>query len=56
MNLALNSFRHTAAGGQLKVRARVEDKTAVIEFSDTGAGIAPVNLAKIFETGFSTKI
>ena len=55
LNLALNSFRHTAAGGQLKVRARVEDKTAVIEFSDTGAGIAPVNLAKIFETGFSTK-
>lgn len=55
LNLALNSFRHTAAGGQLKVRARLEDKTAVIEFSDTGAGIAPVNLAKIFETGFSTK-
>ena len=55
LNLALNSFRHTPAGGQVKVRARVEDKMAVIEFSDTGAGIAPEDLQKIFETGFSTK-
>jgi signal transduction histidine kinase len=55
LNLALNSFRHTSAGGQVKVRARVENKTVVIEFSDTGAGIAPENLPKIFETGFSTK-
>jgi two-component system sensor histidine kinase FlrB len=55
LNLALNSFRHTPAGGQVKVRARLEDKTAVIEFSDTGTGIAPENLPKIFGTGFSTK-
>jgi len=55
LNLALNAFRHTEAGGQVKLRARVEEKTAVIEFSDTGSGIPEDDLEKIFETGFSTK-
>ena len=55
LNLALNSFRHTPAGGQVKLRSRLEEKMAVIEFSDTGAGIPAEDLSKVFETGFSTK-
>lgn len=55
LNLALNSFRHTPPGGQVKVRGRIEGKTAVIEFSDTGSGIPAEDLGKVFETGFSTK-
>jgi signal transduction histidine kinase len=55
LNLALNSFRHTPPGGQVKLRARVEEKTAVVEFSDTGSGIPAEDLVRIFETGFSTK-
>jgi signal transduction histidine kinase len=58
LNLACNALRHTAAGGYLDVRSTIESrengKHAVIEFSDSGSGIAPGDLPHIFEAGFST--
>ncbi len=55
LNLALNAFRHTPAKGQVKVRARVEGKKAVVEFTDSGTGIPAEQLPHIFEAGFTTK-
>jgi PAS domain S-box-containing protein len=53
LNLAVNAFRHTAMGGSLTVSARVQDKLAVVDFADTGEGIAERDLPRIFNAGFS---
>jgi two-component system sensor histidine kinase FlrB len=53
LNLACNAFKFTPCGGRLLVSARVSDGKVVIQFADTGAGIAPGNLERIFEAGFS---
>jgi two-component system sensor histidine kinase FlrB len=58
LNLAHNALRHTPAGGILRVRAsidpRADKRFTVIEVSDTGSGISPEDLPRIFEAGFST--
>jgi signal transduction histidine kinase len=57
MNLALNAFRHTPAGGELKVTARRQNRAAgrvaIVEFADTGCGISQEQLSEIFDAGFS---
>ena len=42
-------------GGNLTVRVTPDGECVKIEISDTGCGITPENLAKIFEPYFSTK-
>ena len=39
----------------ISVQTRVEDEQAVIEVSDTGQGIKPKNLEKVFRRGYTTK-
>jgi signal transduction histidine kinase len=57
INLALNAFRHTAAGGELTIiarkQARAAGAVAIIEFADTGCGISADHLPEVFEAGFS---
>jgi two-component system NtrC family sensor kinase len=57
VNLALNACDATPAGGRLTVSARTADDGRVVEvdFTDTGVGIPPEHLAKIFDPFFSTK-
>ena len=59
LNLLTNASDAMPAGGQLFVRAEptaLEGEAAVaIEFADTGEGITPVNLEKIWEPFFTTK-
>ena len=44
-----------ATGGNLNITISPEAETVKIEVKDTGAGITPENLEKIFEPYFSTK-
>jgi PAS domain S-box-containing protein len=53
LNLAINAFRHTPAGGSLNVSARLRDNLVIVDFADTGEGIAEQNLKNIFNAGFS---
>lgn len=60
LNMVSNSLRHTEAGGRVWISVRRSEtanqpkaSSAVIEFSDTGCGIAPEYLDDIFRAGFS---
>jgi len=54
-NLLSNAIRHTSAGGIITISARATELTAEILITDTGSGIAPDIVDKIFEPFFSTK-
>ncbi len=44
-----NALQHTAAGGQVRLESRRAGKRVEISVSDTGVGIAPQHLERIFE-------
>ena len=48
-NLIGNAVKFTAAGGQVEVRARREGTSIRIEVADTGIGIPPERLKRLFE-------
>ncbi|MFC3457356.1 hybrid sensor histidine kinase/response regulator [Massilia haematophila] len=48
-NLLNNAAKYTNRGGRVTLAGRVEEKTLVLEVSDTGIGIAPEMLDSVFE-------
>jgi signal transduction histidine kinase len=44
-----NAVKHTPAGGRVSVDVRPQDGHAVVEVADTGVGIAPEHLPRVFE-------
>jgi two-component system, OmpR family, sensor histidine kinase BaeS len=48
-NLVSNAVRHTPPGGQVAVRCDVEGADLVITVADTGTGIAPADLPRVFD-------
>jgi PAS domain S-box-containing protein len=55
MNLLVNAIQAIAAGGTIRVRI-VEDGPHIrIDVEDSGSGIAPEHLSRIFDPGFTTK-
>jgi len=59
LNLTINAFRFVSAGGTVTIAARVLVSEAPgmirIEVADTGPGIAPEQLSRIFDPGFTTR-
>jgi two-component system NtrC family sensor kinase len=55
LNLFLNARDAMAAGGRLEVRTWAESSGARVEVADTGHGIAPENLHRIYDPFFTTK-
>lgn len=49
MNLIDNAVKYAGEGGKVRVRARVENGTTVLEVVDTGPGIEPWHQTRIFE-------
>ncbi|MBI1967677.1 MAG: PAS domain-containing protein [Gemmatimonadetes bacterium] len=48
-NLFDNALRHTPPGGRIRLSAEVGQDAVVVAVTDTGAGIAPEHLPRIFE-------
>ena len=44
-----NAIKHTPAGGRVDVRVRSDASHAIVEVIDTGAGIAPEDLPRVFD-------
>jgi hypothetical protein len=55
LNLFLNARDAMPSGGWLTVSTRAENRVAVAEVSDTGSGIPPEHLARIYDPFFTTK-
>jgi len=55
VNIVKNALEAMPQGGTLTVRSGVEEAGLTLSFEDTGAGVAPENLDKLFTPLFSTK-
>jgi K+-sensing histidine kinase KdpD len=48
-NLLTNSVKYTPAGGAIVLRVRSEGREALLEVEDTGSGISPALLPRVFD-------
>jgi len=56
LNLALNACQAMSEGGVLRIQGEaVRGRQVAITFADTGRGIAPEHLKRIFDLYFTTK-
>jgi signal transduction histidine kinase len=55
LNVAVNALEAMPHGGHLTVEARREGKRARVALRDTGPGIAPEALPRLYDAEFSTK-
>ena len=54
-NVIKNAFQAMRSGGVLKIETTLHDNFIRMTFSDTGGGISPADMSKIFEPYFTTK-
>jgi signal transduction histidine kinase/ActR/RegA family two-component response regulator len=48
-NILSNATKYTESGGQIRLETRAEGGSAVVEITDTGAGIPPALLPRVFD-------
>ncbi|MEY5026999.1 MAG: Sensor protein ZraS, partial [Verrucomicrobiota bacterium] len=54
-NVIKNAFQAMREGGVLRIETSLEEHFARITFTDTGGGISPKDMSKIFEPYYTTK-
>lgn len=54
-NIIRNAFQAMRLGGILRIRTHAGENYVYVSFSDTGGGISPENLRRIFDPYFTTK-
>lgn len=55
MNILVNAIHAIPDSGTVTIRTRHVGDAVTVAFADTGVGIAPANLKRIFDPGFTTK-
>lgn len=55
MNLVVNAIDAIEGVGEIRIATGIKDQSATISVADTGSGIPPENLLRVFEQGFTTK-
>jgi two-component system, NtrC family, sensor kinase len=55
MNLILNARDAMPNGGRISIRTRLVENSLVVDFRDTGIGMAPEIIARIYDPFFTTK-
>jgi two-component system NtrC family sensor kinase len=55
VNMLLNAVQSLNGTGVISIRTRAEDHRAIVEIADTGLGIPPDKLGKIFEPFYTSK-
>lgn len=55
LNLAINAIQAMPKGGVLRFAARTEGQELALDVGDTGQGIAPEHLERVFDLYFTTK-
>ena len=55
LNLVLNALQAMPEGGTLTLAAEMEEDRLRLRFSDTGQGISPENLERVFNPFFTTR-
>jgi two-component system, sporulation sensor kinase E len=54
-NIIRNAFQAMRSGGILRIRSEADETHEFVSFSDTGGGISPENISRVFEPYFTTK-
>jgi signal transduction histidine kinase len=55
MNLLVNAVQSISGKGEIRVQTRLENHQIKVSISDSGSGIKPEHMERIFDPGFTTK-
>ena len=55
LNVVSNAVKYTPDGGQVRVSTYLEDGSVVVDVADTGYGIPPEDIEKVFEKFFRSR-